>query len=70
MLVMTTLFIGTSSSLPSTSYTKMIDIWMVFGLIFPFCEVILHVAIEAHRVDEDEEVNKKVKITKVTEVVN
>ncbi len=39
MLVMTTLFLNTSASLPKTSYFKMIDIWMVFGLLLPFLEV-------------------------------
>jgi hypothetical protein len=46
MLVMTTLFLNTSSSLPRTSYFKMIDIWMVFGLLLPFLEIVLHTLTE------------------------
>ena len=42
MLVLTTMFINISSSLPVTSYVKMIDLWLVFNLILPFCEVLLH----------------------------
>ena len=52
MLVMTTLFIGTSNSLPETYYAKMIDVWMVFGLAIPFFEVLLHTAMELYRQDE------------------
>ena len=32
-------FISVSSSLPATSYVKMVDIWMLFNLIIPFIEV-------------------------------
>ena len=35
-------FIGISQSLPSPSYVKMIDIWMLATLLYPFMEVILH----------------------------
>ena len=36
MLVMYTLYQGTSQYLPHTSYMKMIDIWLFGGLILPF----------------------------------
>ena len=36
------MFINISSSLPVTSYIKMIDLWLIFNLILPFCEVLLH----------------------------
>ena len=35
-------FIGLSSSLPTTSYVKMIDVWMIFTMTFPLFEVSLH----------------------------
>ena len=55
---MTNLYIGSSNSLPETSYTKMIDVWMIFGLITTFCEVVLHTSIEFLRLDsEDREIN-------------
>ena len=53
MLVMVTLFIGTSESLPATSYAKMIDIWMVFCLISTFGQIIIHTLIEYFRSDGD-----------------
>ena len=34
-------FIGINQTLPSTSYIKMIDIWMVFTMICPFSEIVL-----------------------------
>ena len=34
-------FLGISQSLPSTSYIKLIDIWMIFTMIYPFAETVL-----------------------------
>ena len=42
MLVLTTMFVGVSQSLPKTSYIKMVDIWLVFNLLIPFVEVLIH----------------------------
>ena len=28
--------------MPTTSYAKMIDIWMIFCMLNPFCEVLIH----------------------------
>jgi hypothetical protein len=33
LLVLTTLFISVSNSLPNTAYIKMIDIWLIFNLV-------------------------------------
>ena len=41
MLVLVTMFISVSESLPKTSYIKMIDVWLVFVLLIPFFEVFL-----------------------------
>ncbi len=46
MLVIASLFVSTSASLPKTSYMKMIDIWMIFCFLLPFFVVILHTIIE------------------------
>ena len=35
-------FLGLSQGLPVTSYTKMIDIWMLFTMTVPFLEVVYH----------------------------
>ena len=35
-------FLGLSQRLPTTSYIKMIDIWMLFTMTIPFLEVIQH----------------------------
>ena len=42
LLLLVTLFIGVSARLPQTSYLKMIDVWLVFTLIIPFINVLLH----------------------------
>ena len=39
LLVLTTLFISTSNSLPTTSYVKMIDIWFIATFMMPFLEI-------------------------------
>ena len=41
LLVLTTLFIGVSNTLPKTAYVKMIEIYLIFSLFIPFCEVLL-----------------------------
>ena len=38
-LVLTTLFISVSKSLPPTAYVKMIDVWLIFSQLIPFAEV-------------------------------
>ena len=39
MLVMTTIFISVMERLPTTSYLKMVDIWLIFCQLVPFTEV-------------------------------
>ena len=46
MLVMTTIFTSKIEELPSTSDTKMIDIWLIGCLLVPFTEVVLRTVIE------------------------
>ncbi len=47
MLVMYTLFQSVSNTLPQTSYLKMIDIWLLVGLIIPFFIILILVAVDA-----------------------
>ena len=42
MLVLTTMFVGVCQTLPHTSTIKMVDIWLVFNLLIPFIEVLIH----------------------------
>ena len=51
MLVMTTIFISKMESLPPTSETKMIDMWLILCQLVPFIEVILVTAVEYYRED-------------------
>ena len=61
MLVMYTLNQSVSSKLPATSYMKLIDIWLLFGLLLPFVIIILLILME-HLPDSDNHV-APVKIT-------
>ena len=49
MLVLTTMFINVSNNLPKTSYVKMIDIWLIFNLLLPFIEVLVHTYMDTLR---------------------
>ena len=60
MLVMTTIFISKMEGLPPTSDIKMIDIWLVLCQMVPFAEVILLTAMEYHREEISDEVNKDI----------
>ena len=42
MLVLATMFVSVSDSLPKTSYIKMVDIWLITSLSIPFFEVHRH----------------------------
>ena len=35
-------FIGKSQALPTTSYPKMIDIWLIATMMVPFLEIAMH----------------------------
>ena len=49
MLVLTPMFINVSNNLPKTSYVKMIDIWLIFNLLLPFIEVLVHTFMDTLR---------------------
>ena len=54
LLVLTTLFISVSGSLPATAYVKMVDVWLIFAQGVPWIYVLLHTLIDYVRPDEDE----------------
>ena len=58
MLVLVTMFISVSNNLPKTSYMKMIDVWLLFNLLYPFIIVLIHTRMDSLREnDEEEETN-------------
>ena len=57
LLVLTTLFISVSGSLPPTAYVKMVDLWLIFAQMIPFFEVLLHTCMDMMRNDGEREVN-------------
>ena len=54
LLVLTTLFISVSGSLPQTAYVKMVDVWLIFAQMVPWIEVLLHTFIDYLRTEDDE----------------
>ena len=54
MLVLVTMFISVSNNLPKTSYMKMIDVWLLFNLLYPFVIVLVHTRMDSLRENEDE----------------
>ena len=50
MLVLTTIFLGVSGDLPTTSYVKYVEVWLLFSLFVPFIYVLLHIYIDNLRV--------------------
>ena len=57
MLVLTTMFINVSNNLPKTSYMKMINVWLLFNLLYPFLVVLLHTYMDTLRNQEETEMN-------------
>ena len=55
LLVLATLFISVSNALPRTSYVKLIDIYLIFNLLIPFLEIILHTFLNILEEDLDDE---------------
>ena len=50
--------------LPSTSYVRLVDIWLIFGQLIPFTEVILLTLMELYN-EEDDEINHHGRVRKV-----
>ena len=67
MLVLTTMFINVSNSLPKTSYMKMVDAWLLFNLLYPFIVVLIHTYMDTLRNDDDREINHHGKTINVGE---
>ena len=67
MLVLTTMFINVSNSLPKTSYMKMVDAWLLFNLLYPFIVVLLHTYMDTLRNNEEREINHHGKTITINE---
>ena len=57
MLVVTTIFISVMEKLPPTSYVRMVDIWLIFGILIPFIEVCILTFKEYNNVEEEQTIN-------------
>ena len=59
MLVLATMFISVSSSLPTTAYIKMIDVWLIFNLMMPFLLVLLHTFMDSLRTEAKDDEHER-----------
>ena len=59
MLLLTTIFIDVSNSLPKTTYIKMVDIWLLFNLLLPFMVVLIHTRMDTLRMDDEDRLTKE-----------
>ena len=57
---------GISQSLPMTGYIKMIDIWMIFTMSYPFVVITLHFL---HKVAEERD-TRKINVESTGEMCN
>ena len=35
-------FMGLAKDLPQTGYIKMVDVWMIFTISYPFLQILMH----------------------------
>ena len=54
MTVLASLYILFSSVVPQTSYVKLVDIWFLFNLIYPFILILIQIFIQKYRFDEED----------------
>ena len=55
--LLTRIFINVSNNLPKTSYMKMVDVWLLFNLLYPFIVVLIHTYMDTLRNEEEREIN-------------
>lgn len=49
MMVLTSVYLSESTSLPSTSNIKPVEIWLLFNLSFPFLVILVNVVIQVRK---------------------
>ena len=46
MMVLTSVYLSVSTSLPSTSNIKPVEVWLLFNLAYPFLVILVNVVIQ------------------------
>ena len=54
MTVLASLYILFSSVVPQTSYIKLVDIWFLFNLVYPFSLILIQIFIQKARFEEEQ----------------
>ena len=61
MMVLSSVYIAVSGSLPATSKIKYVEIWLLFSLVYPFLVVLINTFIHVER-------NKATRFTKIRKI--
>ena len=51
MMVLASIYLSVSASLPTTSDIKPIEVWLIFNLAFPFVTILINVILQVNRFD-------------------
>ena len=54
MMVLTSIYLSVSASLPNTSDIKPIEVWLLFNLAFPFVNILINVILQVNQFSVDE----------------
>ena len=54
MMVLTSIYLSVSASLPNTSDIKPIEVWLLFNLAFPFVNILINVILQVNQISVDE----------------
>ena len=50
LMVLTSIYLSVSNSLPSSSNIKPVEIWLLFNLAYPFLVIIVNILLQVHRI--------------------
>ena len=70
MPVVTTLFISVIEKLPPTSYIRMVDIWLIYVILIPFCEVAILTIKEYNNLEKEQSVNHHGSVRELSNISN
>merc|ERR1719315_129242 len=58
MMVLASVYLSVSGSLPSTAVIKPIEIWLLFNLAYPFMVIIVNILLQRAKFSQEQKHNK------------
>ena len=49
MMVLASVYLSVSASLPTTSVIKPVEVWLIFNLAYPFLTILVNVLLQVRR---------------------